>query len=81
MQRAHDLATDGRLAAQVLLLDGMAPRHAALADDLVRICPDALAVRLAEPPDPECGTDPESFHFPVSVLEARAHVPGGTPGP
>lgn len=81
VQRAHDLAIDGRLAAQVLLIDGMAPRHAALAEDLVRICPEALALRLAEPPDPDCGADPESFHFPVSVLETRTHAPGGPSGP
>ncbi len=80
LQRAHGLARDGRLGADLLLVDEMGGQQAAIAEDLLRLCPEALAVRLAEPPEPDGPPDPDSFHFPVRTLETRP-APEADPPP
>ena len=79
VQRAHGLARDGRLSADLLLVDALPDRLAPLAHEILDLCPDARAVTVREPPESPAGTDPGDFHFPVDVLDVL--IPQGPSPP
>ena len=71
LSRARALAAEGRLEAGLILMEDMGAGHVEAVEEVAGSCPDSDVVAVAEAEVPADGFDPETFSFPVRVVECR----------